>query len=92
MPRHPQRRTAPYWVRRLPDQSLHGLAGKLHRLETTEGDPFTDRQDWLLTACIHELEWRAAMDRVNGIDSCACKWCCSPFPDIDTGAQGADDY
>lgn len=85
MPRNRQRRTAPYWVRQLPDQSLHGLTGKLARIEAAQGDPFSERQDWLLSACIAELEWRAWHDRIHGIGSCTCQWCCGPFPShVDT--------
>lgn len=80
MPHSRRRRTAPYWVRSLADIPLHGLTGKLARIENTAGDPFSERQDWLLRSCIAELEWRAWNDRANGITPCACRWCCSPFP------------
>lgn len=78
---HDFRRRSPYWVRRLADTPLHGLAGKLSRLETTPGEDFSPAQSWLLEACISELEWRAREDRKRSITSCMCQFCFGPFED-----------
>lgn len=75
------RRRAPYWVRSLADIPLHGLTGKLARVERW-GDG-SEAQGWLLGACISELEYRARRDRRDHITPCACQWCCEPFPDDD---------
>jgi hypothetical protein len=81
MTTNPHRRRAPYWVRQYSDGALHGLAGKLARLEHTPEADFSDRQSWLLDACISELEWRARRDRRDGISSCTCAFCFGPFPE-----------
>lgn len=77
----PPRRRSPYWVRALADQALHGLAGKLQRLEHEPQASFTSHQDWLLDACISELEYRAREDRRRGIGACTCCFCFGPFED-----------
>lgn len=78
-----RRRTAPYWVRQLPDQSLHGLTGKLARIAQNPDLNYSERQSWLAGQCFEELEWRAWNDRRNGIRSCVCEHCCSPWQDLE---------
>lgn len=71
------RRRSPHWVRAMSDQQVHSLTGKLDR-DFRYGNPFSDPQDWLLNACIAELQHRARRDRRDGIKSCVCEWCCGP--------------
>lgn len=73
------RRRAPYWVRSLTDQALHGLALKTQR--SFEVGWISDRQEWMLEACISELEYRARRDARAGIKACVCQMCCGPFDD-----------
>ena len=80
------RRRSPLWVRSLGDAALHALTGKLDR-ELRYGDA-TARQEWLWGACLSELEYRGRRDRRDGIACCTCRYCMSPFPDIELPFDG----
>lgn len=75
------RRRVPGWIRSMSDQSVHGLAGRLHR-ELVYGEG-TDRQGWLFDTVLSELAYRGRRDRRGGIKACACQWCTEPFPEDD---------
>lgn len=76
------RRRSPWWVRSMTSQALHGLAGRLQRIEYRGVDPLSGGQDWLLDAAISELTWRSKQARRSRRPSCTCHFCFedeSPF-------------
>jgi len=68
------------WVREMDSRTVHKLAYRLWRLWSHEG--ISDKEEWLLEACISELEYRQR-NRQQGWRLCGCQFCCTPFPDVD---------
>jgi hypothetical protein len=67
------RRRSPRYVRKMTDRQVHQLCGRLMG-KATRG-PITLPQEWLLSACFSELEFRARRDLRAGITPCSCAWC-----------------
>lgn len=70
--RTPVRRRSPLWVRDLDRRQLHGLTQRLINDFSTVG--LSERQDWLLDACLSELSYRRRR-ATNPWTSCHCELC-----------------
>jgi hypothetical protein len=81
------RRRAPEWVRALASPSLHSLAGRLQRDFRLEG--LSRGQEWLLDACISELEHRHRHPETW--TRCDCDLCIEPFPVENICARDIED-
>lgn len=76
-------RSAPYWVRKLSDRDLHGIAGRFVRLQKTQD--LTPGQEWLLEQCFADLAFRRRRTR-PAWRACSCEYCFEPFSDEDVAA------
>lgn len=68
------RRRSPRWVRLMDRDSLHGLTRRLLNEQFRTG--LTRGEDWLLSACISELEYEHRKQaRTEGARPCVCDLC-----------------
>lgn len=75
-PHSPPRRRSPRWVRDLDSDTLHAIATRFLSLQTTAD--LSERQEWLWTALISELEYRRARTS-PAWRKCNCALCVAPF-------------
>ena len=69
------RRRSAWWLRELPQQSLHRIGGKLYNLAQVQD--LSEGQERLWSMVLSELEYRAR--KITPADRCTCLLCCAPF-------------
>lgn len=68
------RRRSPGWVRSMESRNVHALAFRLRNRFMVEG--ISSAEEWLLDACISELEYRRRRAlRARSWSACACELC-----------------
>jgi len=72
----PRRRSSPAWVRQASSEELHAIAFAFLNQQTTAD--LSERQEWLWTRLIDELEWRWHHTRPS-TQRCYCGLCRPPF-------------
>lgn len=70
------RRRSPAWVRALPSDTLHAMAGRFQRHQRQQD--LTKPQEWLWGALISELEYRHRTT-LPAYKRCSCCLCVPPF-------------
>lgn len=83
------RRRSPGWVRALESRNLHALAFRLRWEYQDRG--LSGPQEWLLDACISELEYRRRRAlRCHSWSVCSCELCV-PATDQVVGLEGYEE-
>ena len=70
------RSAVPRWVRESPSTELHAIATRF--LNSQESVDLTERQEWLWSRLVAELEWRWLHTRPVW-QRCPCGLCRPPF-------------
>lgn len=70
------RRRSPGWVRSMSDREVHQIAFRL--LHEQRSSDLSRPQEWLLSACISELEYRRRR-ALWPERRCSCELCFGPF-------------